>query len=501
MLHAFLLIIISLAHAIYAGIISEQSYSMNGYKRSDLGHLVKRDFIDLVVDGGWYDFQFRDTNSTVRDIFRFRTLGATTLRITDNYCAGDVFEVWDNDEKLGTTNMVYTNECLTNTTNPDRAYGNDNFSHGEFNLEAGAHKIKIRVLKSPFTAGSGAIRVDSLFMGCVRKLNGFTIISTPVPFFAAAKACRSFGLRLADINIENFMDATNLAFQCSGAFSQTWVKSYWGNTYGGSCLAVSTGNAAPGGSINVPQSCEVTLPVLCQEGPEILNHQDQQKVHQEHQAPPQHVQHPKEPYHHPHNRHHHAHKSDDEFFLTGSDLKSSNSTYMDSSTTMSSSSEKSSSKSSSEQDSSTNLDSSMNKFINDFAPKAAVKELQAKPKEEIKVTIDKPEGPVERILPIRKEDAKELKKEPKEKTAEDANKDQKKTAVEPNLPDAAKAKIEEKAVRAATADKREQQTNKPQAEPKVIVPAALVGKREQTARKQSVDKRQPTIGRKITKVE
>ena len=34
-------------------------------------------------------------------------------------------------------------------------------------------------------------------------------------------------------------------------------------------MVVSTGNSAPGGSINVPQSCETALPVLCQDGVDV----------------------------------------------------------------------------------------------------------------------------------------------------------------------------------------------------------------------------------------
>ena len=66
----------------------------------------------------------------------------------------------------------------------------------------------------------------------------------------AESACAMLGLRLARIDINNFMDATNAAFKCSGPFSQTWIKSWNGDEYGNKGIVLSTGSAAPGGAVN-----------------------------------------------------------------------------------------------------------------------------------------------------------------------------------------------------------------------------------------------------------
>jgi hypothetical protein len=90
------------------------------------------------------------------------------------------------------------------------------------------------------------------------------VITSKVPFCEAEQACRALGLKLANLTNENFLAATEAAFRCSGDFSQTWIKSWYSDTYENSCLVLSTGATAPGGAINVPNSCGIDLPVLCQ---------------------------------------------------------------------------------------------------------------------------------------------------------------------------------------------------------------------------------------------
>ncbi|KAI9593230.1 hypothetical protein BDF19DRAFT_448966 [Syncephalis fuscata] len=94
------------------------------------------------------------------------------------------------------------------------------------------------------------------------------VITHPqVPFSKARSLCRSQGmdLALADVSVNNFIEATSLAFHCSGSFSATWVRAYNGDTHQNSCLALFTGAMAPGGSINIPDNCEKHLPTLCKQ--------------------------------------------------------------------------------------------------------------------------------------------------------------------------------------------------------------------------------------------
>lgn len=239
--------------------------------RKDEQRLQGREQVGLLVDGGWYPFQFGGVNSTAKDSFVFRTTGPAILKVTDNFCAGDAFYVFDGGKYIGRTSHVPSNSCRTNTTNPDVAWNDPSFSHGTFTLEPGLHKIQFTVAESPFMAGGASLRVDSSLMGCpTHSPSGFHIIKSGVPFSAAEKACRSFGMELADVDIYNFLEVTDLAFHCSGAFSQSWIKSYWGDTYGGSCLVLSTGNMSPGGAVNVPVDCNAAYPVVCREKDYVL---------------------------------------------------------------------------------------------------------------------------------------------------------------------------------------------------------------------------------------
>lgn len=99
---------------------------------------------------------------------------------------------------------------------------------------------------------------------CTSKFGNFTVITRPVTWEQAPNSCAMIGLRLARINIENFMDATNAAFKCSGPFSQSWVHSWNGDAYGGKGLVLSTGNAAPGGAINEVVDCNTGRNVVCE---------------------------------------------------------------------------------------------------------------------------------------------------------------------------------------------------------------------------------------------
>lgn len=222
--------------------------------------------VQLDVNGGWYKFHFGPAGSTVGKTYDFVTTGPAVLRITDLDCSGDALSVYDNGFLILQTPLIGGDNChhAHELVSPHRAYGSDHYSHGRVNLAPGAHSIKIVVARAPEGRGVGALRVDSVMAQCPRELNGLKVVNTPVPHHKAAGVCKALGMKLADIDIYNFLDATTLAFECAGAFSASWIKSYWKDDYNGAHLALYTGNSAPGGSINVPGSCEEHLPVICQ---------------------------------------------------------------------------------------------------------------------------------------------------------------------------------------------------------------------------------------------
>jgi hypothetical protein len=96
----------------------------------------------------------------------------------------------------------------------------------------------------------------------------FVLIDTNLPFVQAECACNQLGLKLADLNITNFLDASSELWQALGARKHAWIRSWNGDVYEEEdCLALWTGSTGPNGAIAVPQSCEQRKPVLCQKKP------------------------------------------------------------------------------------------------------------------------------------------------------------------------------------------------------------------------------------------
>jgi hypothetical protein len=92
--------------------------------------------------------------------------GAGTLWVTDAYCRGDVFEVYDRGVLLGTTEDVAVDpECDDDPflDNPFRAYISTTYSSGQFALVEGAgdHEIQMRAIQNPFEVGGGFIHEEA----------------------------------------------------------------------------------------------------------------------------------------------------------------------------------------------------------------------------------------------------------------------------------------------------------------------------------------------------
>ena len=214
------------------------------------------------VGGGWERFTFGNVGST--ESFCFQSKQSMTLKITDYFCTGDKFAVYDNGVHIGDTSPTHFDECKTSTGDADFAFEHGAWSSLSYALAPGHHNVTIKVLASPYKEGYGAIRVDSVYYKCCYSQGGLTLVDTPVPFCEAEAACRAFGMKLADVDVYNFNAATQVVFGCGGQFASAYIKSYWGNTYHDSCLALYTGSAAPGGSISTPVNCDKHMPVLCQ---------------------------------------------------------------------------------------------------------------------------------------------------------------------------------------------------------------------------------------------
>ena len=116
----------------------------------------------ITVGGGWTRFDFGDVGSTAGP-FTFTSAGPTVLKITDAFCAGDRFRVFDNGQLLGDTSAVFLTLCgfPGETEDPDVANSSSYYTHGVFSLGAGSHSITIQPLASPFGSGGAFLRVDA----------------------------------------------------------------------------------------------------------------------------------------------------------------------------------------------------------------------------------------------------------------------------------------------------------------------------------------------------
>ena len=84
------------------------------------------------------------------------------MTVTDAYCTGDQFEVFDNGTDIGPTSIPGTSTCTDYTTNPDTALASPKWSHGVFDLGPGSHSLTFKPIASPFGSGGAFFRVDSV---------------------------------------------------------------------------------------------------------------------------------------------------------------------------------------------------------------------------------------------------------------------------------------------------------------------------------------------------
>jgi len=125
----------------------------------------------IAVDAGWSVtsavppafFWSGGDGSFSGDVFTFSSPGPTILRVTDDFCRGDRFRIFDNGVLVGDTSEVPIETGCSAAVGPDAAFANpDVHSSGSFNLGPGAHTIAIQAIVSPFGGGRGYIRVDSV---------------------------------------------------------------------------------------------------------------------------------------------------------------------------------------------------------------------------------------------------------------------------------------------------------------------------------------------------
>lgn len=103
--------------------------------------------------------------------FAFELKEPAELQITDFMMGGDIYEVLDNGKSIGKTSEVQDAADLFAAT-PEEALEDERFSKAAYPLEAGAHKITIKVSDSMNENGTGAIRIVQKMQSFHKKKGG-----------------------------------------------------------------------------------------------------------------------------------------------------------------------------------------------------------------------------------------------------------------------------------------------------------------------------------------
>lgn len=234
---------------------------------------------DLHPCDGWRPFLFGNRGDFAYDRFSIRSDCPLHLRITDAFCAGDEFIVYDWNRRLGVVRGPGCDEgedvwrlCKRPLTEAEEAWKCDRFASRQFLLSPGHHRITIKSFNAPIGAGKAFIKVQHITRPCNHAAvqhpdeshchGRFTFVSKPVLHTEAARVCDQLGLRLAAVTKDTFDEAAQLIFKDAGANAKAWIASYNGDSYGDNCLAFSVASGLPSGNINLSE-CSVPIPVLC----------------------------------------------------------------------------------------------------------------------------------------------------------------------------------------------------------------------------------------------
>ena len=148
------------------------------YAFADNGHSDGPDLDDppIGVDDGW-SFSFvspplftwfgpTGANAAVFNTqgpFTYTSSERTTVFITDAFCTGDQFRVYDFGVAIGDTSVPTPLGCIPAPGRGllDELFEDPRWSSGTFLLGPGAHSVTIQTIVNPFSAGAGFIKVDS----------------------------------------------------------------------------------------------------------------------------------------------------------------------------------------------------------------------------------------------------------------------------------------------------------------------------------------------------
>lgn len=124
----------------------------------------------ILPDGTWVGFCFEDGGGatsgcqnlaaqTSGNSFTFTVGDGMVLQVTDAFNQGDMFAVYDFGVLLFTTSLVPNTGADLGDADPDAAWANAGYSHGQILLAAGAHRIDIFNVQGCCGGGGAYMRV------------------------------------------------------------------------------------------------------------------------------------------------------------------------------------------------------------------------------------------------------------------------------------------------------------------------------------------------------
>jgi hypothetical protein len=118
----------------------------------------------IIVDGGWTSFLWYGDGIVFNQEgpVLFSADGPVTLRITDDFCTGDRFRIYDNGVELVRPTFD-VDVSGGNVRGPDMAFADPQWSSGIYALELapGTHEIVVQVIENPWGMGRAYLRVDT----------------------------------------------------------------------------------------------------------------------------------------------------------------------------------------------------------------------------------------------------------------------------------------------------------------------------------------------------
>ena len=73
-----------------------------------------------------------------------------------------------------------------------------------------------------------------------------------------------YGLKLAELDISNFADATESIQKALGVSQRAWIRKHDGKAFGKQCMALYTKNTRDVGGAVLPMYCDAPVPIVCQ---------------------------------------------------------------------------------------------------------------------------------------------------------------------------------------------------------------------------------------------